>query len=506
MSDKLPKDIRQEIASARRDIFIPYFGQVMRPQDDVLAAKGGHKGLKIYAEIERDAHVLAVLDKRIGAVVARSWEVQPGGPSRQDRKAAELAERVLAGEWGFSYDRVCREQLDAILKGFAIGEIMWKREDGFITPADVKPKEQRRFVFTVDGDPRLLTMQDLSEGEAVPDRKFLVHRHGDKVGDPYGLGLGHQLFWPTWFKREGITFWLVFCEKFGAPTPVGKYPRGTPEDEQREILSTLAGLAQESAIVVPDGTLVEYLEAMRSGDGSYEKLVRYMDEQISEAVLGETLTTNIGSSGSRAASETHNGVREEKTDGDCDVLSGSHNAQLWTWLTELNYPDARPPKVWRPRPAREKEEAETDKAKAEARLAQLAFVSKMRSEGWKPTDEKADLSHQFDGGWAFVGRAAPPAPATTPDPSREFAEAKTKPRDFADDLADQMRQAAAPAMDGIVGQVRAVIDSCDTLEDVAERLAAEYGAIDTGDLARIMAEAMTAGHLAGMAEMVDGES
>ena len=45
-----------------------------------------------------------------------------------------------------------------------------------------------------------------------------------------------------------------------------------------------------TGIVVPDGMVIEFLEATRSGTvDAYERMARYMDQQISLIVLGETL-------------------------------------------------------------------------------------------------------------------------------------------------------------------------------------------------------------------------
>ncbi|PMB01364.1 hypothetical protein CEN49_27755, partial [Fischerella thermalis CCMEE 5273] len=157
-----------------------------------------------------------------------------------------------------------------------------------------------------------------------------------------------KLYFPVWFKRQGISFWLVFCDKFGMPTAVGKYGQNATSADQKKLLDALRAIAQDAGVIIPEGMDIALLEASRSSTSDlYERLVRYMDEQISEAVLGETLTTNIGAIGSKAASETHNGVRLEITRADSDLLSATLNETLCKWITELNAPAANPPKIWR---------------------------------------------------------------------------------------------------------------------------------------------------------------
>ncbi len=515
----VPTPLNREIAGADRDIFHLLFARMMRPQDEVLLTRGGGRGLKIYDELARDPLVHALLQKRYAGVVARSWKVSPASPSRLDRKVADLVERVLQGDWGFRYDRVCYEQLDATLKGYSVGEVMWAPvPEGFIVPVDVKPKDQRRFVFDDEQQLRMLTFQDMLRGDELPPRKFLVHHFGDKTGDPYGLGLGAKLFWPCFFKRQGITFWLTFAEKFGSPTVVGEYPDGMLDTEQDKLLAVLGGIAQRSALVVPNGTVVKLLEAARSGNvNTYEELCRYMDEMITLAILGETLTSSIRGGGSRAAAQTHNDIREELADFDADLLCAAHTDQLVQWISSLNYPEAQAPVLTRPRMAREEEEAVRDQKKIQSRQMALAFITSARQAGWEPADPTADITEQWCGQWNYVGTASGPAPLAAPvtpqteQSDNEFASAgqhlelgDTLPRDAADDLADQVAQTAMPAMADLVGQVHNLVASCNSLQDVADGLVKLYPRLDASNLALAMAQALQVAELTGRSEMAHG--
>lgn len=476
---------------------------LLRPRDDVLLARGGGKGLWIYDEIERDPHVFSVLDKRRKSVVARAWELIPGGPGRAERKAMELVERVLKGDFGLKFDRACHELLDALLKGFSVGEVLWDVRDGMMVPVDILPRDQRRFVFT-EGGMRLLTWQQPLMGEALPERKFIVHRFGSNKGDPYGLGLGQKLFWPVYFKRQSIVFWLMLNEKYGSPTVKGTYPAGMLDEEQQKLLETIGNIGQKGALVVPEGTVVDLLESSRASTvNSHEQLCRFMDEQISEAVLGETLTTNIQGGGSRAASQTHNDVREEGADFDADMLCETLNDTLIRWTVEVNFPGVTPPTVWRPRPKREEEEARTRQEQIRARQMAVDFSNSMRAGGFEPKDPQADILEMAEGKWTWspprVG--SPPFGSTT---GAEFAAPDPLPRDSADDLAAQLERVAAPAMDELIGEIERMVASSATLDEVAERLVRLYPTLNAGALGHAMAAAMTVAELTGRAEMMDG--
>lgn len=407
----LPAQSRTLIAGVKNDITIPFYNGALQHADDTLIERGQGKGLKIYDEIKRDTFASACLTKRNKHLTAREWEVDAGatgatsvtgGEAPADIEAASFVREVLDS---LPFDRICEDLSGgALLKGFAISEIVWaRRGDNRIVPEAVVSHDQRRFAFGEDGRPRLRIWTDMHEGIELPDRKFITHRHGVVGNNPYGLGLGHQLFWAVFFKREGVAFWLHFLDKFAGPTVVAQTPYGMLSDEQNRLLYSLADIRTSSAITVPVDTDVKFLEAARSGSVSYQDWMAYWDKQISICILGETLTTDIGDKGSRAAAETHAGMLDLLVDSDADHLSDTLHETLVKWLIEYNFPGAAIPRLWRVRPSNEKDKAETRKARAEAATAENdALVAILTTAGEIDDDEDArefitsfDLTHSL---------------------------------------------------------------------------------------------------------------
>lgn len=399
---KLPKTAR--FATVRNDITIPHYTDVLSFVDDTLIAKGGGKGLKIYDEIERDTHAWSVLQKRKHQLVGREWEVVPGGEAKADIEAADFIREMLTA---LPFDRICLDLLDATLKGFAISEIVYGRDGRHVTAEEMVTLEQRRFVFDAGFRPRLLTLTAPVRGDALPERKFIVHRFGMKGNNPYGLGLGTRLFWPVLFKRNGVAYWLTFLERFASPIPVGKYPIGTLPARQRELMTVLEGMTHAAAITVPIGTELDSFEAKRTGSVDYEAWGRFWNAEMSKATLGETLTTEMGPNGARAASETHAGILDMLVDSDADLLSGTLNGQLIRWLTAFNYPGAKPPAVWRPRPSNELEQETLAEKRAERRSRDMTALREAREIGFEPEDVEGYMERVFDG----PVRAVAPTPA-----------------------------------------------------------------------------------------------
>lgn len=368
---RLPPRAGTLVAHSRNDITIPHYTDTLRPTDATLIQRGGGRGLELYADVERDAHAYAVLQKRKHQLVAREWEVRPVTEEAADVAVAGFVREVLEA---IDIDRLSYRLLDATLYGYAVAEVVWKRDGARIVPAYVKDHDPRRFVFDHNWRPRLLTLTHPLDGEELPPRKFIVHRFDVRGNDPYGLGLGTRLFWLVLFKREGLAFWLKFLEKYAAPTPVGRVPEGMLPHEQRQILEALENMVNSGAITVPVGTELEFMEATRSGPASYEQWSRYLDEQISECVLGNTLSTNIGAVGSKAAAETHQDEQHLIIDADADLLSATLHDTLLRWLVELNFPGRPVPHVWRLRPKDDAAEGEARKMVAEAEAAEQASL------------------------------------------------------------------------------------------------------------------------------------
>lgn len=388
----LPADAKRLIAHVRNDITIPYFTDVLRPMDETLIARGQGKGLAIYDEIERDPHAYAVLIKRKHELVAREWSIDAASPDPADAEVADFLRGVLEK---LPFDRICLELLDATLKGYSVAEIVWRRDGNRIVPDQIVSIDQRRIVFDEHWRAKLLTREAMLLGLPLPDMKFIVHRFGAKGNDPYGLGLGTRLFWPVLFKREGFAFWLTFLEKYASPTPVAKVPLGMLPSEQRELMVALEGLVHSGAITLPIGAELSYLEATRSAPASHEAWARYWDEQISEAVLGETLSTNIGKIGSLGAAEVHSEAKSQIIDADSDLLSDTLHATLLTWLVAKNFPGRAVPRVWRVRPKNEGAIADARKKQAAAdteRVKALNFIVVAASHIESEDDARAFIS------------------------------------------------------------------------------------------------------------------
>ena len=140
-----------------------------------------------------------------------------------------------------------------------------------------------------------------------------------------------------------MKFWVVFTEKYGMPHLIGKHPRGATKEETNTLADMLEEMVQDAIAVIPDDSSVEIQEASKSSSAEiYEKLIDKMNAEISKAILGQTLTTEIGSTGSYAAANTHMAVRQDIIDSDKKLVESVIN-QLIAWIYEINFSNADVP-------------------------------------------------------------------------------------------------------------------------------------------------------------------
>ncbi|WP_457798105.1 phage portal protein family protein [Methylocystis sp. S23] len=481
------------IASAAVDITIPRYTKVLRPSDETLLHNGGGKGIALYREVLRDGRAYSVLQKRKRGLVKREFVVKPASEARIDKKAAQICERQLKA---LDLNAATLGLLDATLMGFAVGEVVWERDAGEIVARKFPTHDQRRFVFGPEGDPRLLTWENMAWGEELPDRKFIVHRFERLSSDPYGWGLGRILFWHVLFKREGVAFWMKALERFATPLPVAKYPMGSLPDQQRILLESLVGALVEGALVVPAGTEIDFATAAVSGTLTHESWCRYWDEQTAETVLGETLSTNIGSSGSKAAASTHKEVSDELIDGDAELLGKTLQETLLSWITLYNVPDAQPPLVTWPRPREIAEEEEAFSKRADRRKRDLSNLAQMKAMGWAPADEQALVEEIMD--TEVVAVAPAPAPgddAEVPPPptgtTSSFAEGEPDVEEQAALLEEQTAPMIGGWFDAIQAAIGELLAQGKDLADLPEALEALFPALDEKKLARALGAAFS---------------
>ncbi|MGJ8563852.1 MAG: DUF935 domain-containing protein [Alphaproteobacteria bacterium] len=344
-------------------------GLAGNPDDLVQASKGG--GLEVYEKVLTDDQVFSNFQQRRLALISKEVDVQPGGTDKQSIMAADFVREMISG---LSFDRICNKMAYGLFYGYGIGECLWARDGRHWTMDNVKVRKAKRFRYSQSGDLMLLT-QSKPLGEKMEPRKFWTFESGsDNDDNPYGVGLGAYCYWPSFFKRNGVRYWILALEKFGAPTAVGKYPANATKAEKQTLLEAAAAFTAVSGLAIPDTMQLELLGVDSKVGGNHDKMVDVMDRAISKVIVGQTMTTDDGSSNAQAG--VHENTREDLTKADVDLQCGSFRDGPLKWLMEWNYSDAAMPLVTRVTDAPEDLDAQADRD------------TKLYAMGWEPTEAR----------------------------------------------------------------------------------------------------------------------
>ncbi|MBF0453198.1 MAG: DUF935 family protein [Magnetococcales bacterium] len=380
---KNSKPLMREVSPGRegRDITRPFLAAsaLLVPQDTVLQGRGGDYAL--YEDLLRDDQVASTFQQRRMSVTSAEWGVVPGDDRKESQRAADhLRDMLVRIDW----DAITDKMLYGIFYGYSVAECLWERRNGLVELADLRVRKQKRFAFDNQGN-LVLRLVNQYQGELLPPHKFWHFSTGaDNDDEPYGLGLAHWLYWPVYFKRNGIKMWSIFMDKFGMPTAKGSYPANATEEERQRLLSALRAIQADSGIIVPEGMQVELIEATRGGNVGYEQFLDRMNGAIAKVVLSQTMTTE--SAGGQYKAQVQKSVRDEVLRRDARVVSTSFNNSVARWLTAWNHPRAAPPRVWR-RIRDEKDlhpQAQRDKILFEMGFRPtLDYIQETYGEGWQ---------------------------------------------------------------------------------------------------------------------------
>lgn len=325
------KKLSEEIATRKRSINFYSLGTYL-PDPDIVLRKQG-KDIRVYKELLCDSHVFACVQSRKAGVLSLEWDLNRG---LDKDKNAEIVENLLKN---LNINKVISDILDTPLFGFTPIEVIWNKVGNLVLPIELKAKPPEWFCFDDDNNLKFRTKEHYY-GEELPSRKFLCPQSNPSYENPYGERVLSRVFWPVTFKKGGLKFWVVFTEKYGMPHLIGKHPRGATKEETDNLADLLEQMVQDAIAVIPDDSSVEIQEANKSSSAEiYEKLIDKMNSEISKAILGQTLTTEIGSAGSYAASNTHMDIRQDIIDSDKKLVEQTIN-QLIQWIYEINFPNA----------------------------------------------------------------------------------------------------------------------------------------------------------------------
>lgn len=429
------------------------------PDPDPVLRKTGD-GIQVLRDLTADHKVLAsIQNRKLGTLLKRDFRFEAGHEQEKDptpeaeRITADLKNDLESIDLYYVFSQV----LDAPYYGYTPVEILWEARQGRLHITDLKPRPPEWFDFS--GKHELVWRGD---NQAVVPGKIVLARHFPDATNPYGLRLLSRCLWPVAIKKGGVKWWAMLCEKFGLPWVVGKAPSGSGETERRKIASQLASMVQDAVAVVSQGTDVD-IHGFEAKTGSlHPDLVRYMDAAVALVIMGQTLTAEVGEKGSYAAGKVHEDVLDKYTASDETLLCHFMDDLAWTY-TQVNSRDALSPVFSYIEPADYDAQAGLDD---KLHTVGVRFTREHFTRRYGLTDDEFDLEQ----GPAQGRGLRPVTGAELAAPAGGF----TPEQQALEDLAADLVQEAAGALDGNERLIVQAILESDSYDDAIERLLELY--------------------------------
>ena len=283
---------------------------------------------------ERDAHYRAVLSVRKETLASLTPTLKIA--SEDNKKLLEIVEdlRILINTPAFG--GLLFDLVDGLAKGYSVCEILWGTTNSKWVPQEYVWRDPRFFQQDKLSECLKLRDDNIKEGVELPPYKFIQFRPKLKSGKAIRGGLAFIACWSYIFKSFTLKDWLSFTEAYGMPLRLGKYGAGASEEDKRVLLRAVSSIGADMGAIIPESMQIEFVNGNSStGDAIFINLANWLDAQVSKAILGQTMTTDNGSS--RSQSETHDKVRKDILKGDARELSNAINKYLLIPYINLNY-------------------------------------------------------------------------------------------------------------------------------------------------------------------------
>ena len=277
--------------------------------------------LNIYADVALDLHLSSVLETRKINVLGQAFKLVDG-TGKENPKLTKL----LRKPW---FRQFCRLALESIDYGHSLIEFPVP-VDGEFHRVTLVP---RQYVFPeahlVRTMPGMIVGVDYENDPAYSP--WLI-----EVGDRHSLGLLLKAAPAIIWKKTVLGAWAGFTEMFGTPY---RTITGAMDGPQMDSCNTMmANMGQAGYGVFPEGVKVDFIAPATGNALLYDKFIERINSELSKLVLGQTMTTDSGSS--RSQGEVHERVSDAYTKEDSVFLADLINEQLLPFLLAHGYPVA----------------------------------------------------------------------------------------------------------------------------------------------------------------------
>lgn len=191
------------------------------------------------------------------------------------------------------------------------------REDGKLKPT-------RDHIYIKQGNEKRYISQ------LIPER-YIFHKHPIDIGEITDFSLASKLVWFFTLKHITIAHNMQYFDATATPPLIMK-----TEGDEDEAVDMLYMVKSQSTAVIDRADEISYLTIGQGSKTEFLNFIHYIDSQITTLVLGNTLSTGDGKTGSYSQSKVHENRQREIKLFDAKLI-GKTITQYLNQLEKLNY-------------------------------------------------------------------------------------------------------------------------------------------------------------------------
>lgn len=277
---------------------------------ELIQKIGGREKLDI---LYKDDAIYSAIDKRIAALLDTRMVINGDNPKLVQFFTEQLEpfERQLKQDFWWT-----------TFHGYGVEQIIYD-ESGDGTVLGFQREEAWRFEPQRDLVHIKLvhTSNQDFQNQILPYGKWVLTTNNGTSYNPLGDCMAERLITPWIFKCNGWDLWMDFAKRFAN----GFMHAQIEDTDKAEAVRSALEKSGKSAILVTDKNSTMTMIQPSRDSSLYDLLDSRTSARITRVILGETLTTTIGSVGSYGAAEIHNEVRLEKTRNDIELIKQAFN-------------------------------------------------------------------------------------------------------------------------------------------------------------------------------------
>lgn len=354
---------------------------VVQQRDAKLGGSGGKNNTEYAINVLRDTTVQQAYDRLLEVMATFRPILEPGGEEPQDEACAEYIKSTYIDRDSIFQTAIESGALSKIT-GCSAHENNYDRDrDGLIYVRSLTPVDTDRLIYVAKENSseytlRIETFKNPIEGELPPSLKIVDFTYYSVyINNPYGFGVGSQLIDVVEYKQRMIELWVRISERYASPIKIARVPNTAEEQEITDFFEHFKKMSEGATFVLPPDFDLEVKDISSTGVSDLLiELIDYADRQICGLILGEYLTGREIANGAQARDKVAAEITNRKALSLLNSIAGRLNETTFKWLTALNFPNAKPPRL--------RFEAETDLDGLAARLTTLKQLGLDFDEEW----------------------------------------------------------------------------------------------------------------------------